>query len=76
MTDAEIKMLIAQFVETIEVMSDEVAELVDQFHRPHLAKDQQHVAVAKSQAVIDSVSKLRKAVDSVLGTSARSEVRP
>ncbi|WP_263376226.1 hypothetical protein [Granulicella aggregans] len=72
MNEADMKQLLAQLVETVTAMSDEVAELVDLFHRPRLAAEFQGVAVSRSQAVLDSVSKLQTVARSVLGPTEKA----
>jgi hypothetical protein len=63
----DLKPLLKQMLATIDLMSDELAELVDQYHRPHLANDSQHLAVAKAQAVLDSAKQLRLIGETFLG---------
>ena len=78
MDDKDLKALLGQMAATIQIMADELAELVDQYHRPHLAADRQHVAVSKSQAVLDSAKQSLLVTHTVLGKTDHSanQVQP
>jgi len=61
-----IKQILGQMVQTLDLMSDELAELVDQFHRPRMAKDNQREAVDRSLAVVSAAKELRQVAETFL----------
>jgi hypothetical protein len=70
--DDDIKLLLLKMVETIELLSDETATLLDKHLRSELAKEYWQVAVDRSNAIAESADNMRLIADKVLGKTDRS----
>jgi hypothetical protein len=63
-------------IQAFELLTDETAELVDNYHRQHLAKEFQQDAVDRANALTATAQALRQAGETYLGKTylpAKSE---
>lgn len=67
MSDLEnIKHVSGKLVQTVELLADETAELVDKYYRPNTTSEFQHEIVARSSALLAASQELRLVAEKVL----------
>lgn len=72
MQEEDIKAVLAKIIETVDILADETAELVDKYHRRfELAPDFYQEAVERANAVIKSARDMREAASTLLGIPDR-----
>jgi len=61
-----IKQVLGKLVETIELMTDETAELVDKYHRQYTNAEYHQKVVERSSALVSTAQELRRVAEKVL----------
>jgi hypothetical protein len=63
----QLKEVLGKLVQTVELLSDETAELVDKYHRPFASEDSLHTIRDRSLALLGASQELRQVAETVLG---------
>lgn len=72
MREDEIKLVLARIIETVDILAEETAELVDKYHRRfELAPDFYQVAADRANVVTEAARNMRQAASTLLGISDR-----
>lgn len=72
MQDDQIKAVLARIIETVDILADETAELVDKYHRRfELGADFYQVAVDRANVVTESARTMRLSASTLLGIPDR-----
>jgi hypothetical protein len=66
MTDEQLQQILGKLIQTVELIADESAEIVDKFHCKELAKDFQQVAIDRANAVLAASKELRQVAELIL----------
>ena len=70
----QLKEVLGKLVQTVELLSEETAELVDKYHRPFVAEDSLHTIRNRSLALLEASQELRQVAETVLGKTLPSLV--
>lgn len=74
----EIKGILAQVIQTIDLLTDETAELVDKYHRPYTSDAALPTIPARANVLLAASKGLRESAEKVLGETVlpKKEERP